>query len=80
MKIDFASSAFATLGLEWELALIDPATGEQVPAAPRLLERVSDPKAGPIRGEFLDSMVELVTGVHAEVTGAVAERSETTAL
>ena len=73
MKIDFASSAFATLGLEWELALIDPATGEQVPVAPRLLERVSDPKAGPIRGEFLDSMVELVTGVHAEVTGAVAE-------
>lgn len=73
MKIDFASSAFATLGLEWELALVDPATGEQVPVAPRLLERVEDPKTGPIRGEFLDSMVELVTGVHAEVGGAVAE-------
>ncbi|MDO5068358.1 MAG: YbdK family carboxylate-amine ligase [Propionibacteriaceae bacterium] len=73
MRIDFASSAFATLGLEWELALIDPASGEQVPAAPQLLQRVTDPKAGPIRGEFLDSMVELVTGVHAEVGGAVAE-------
>lgn len=76
MKIDFGCSALATLGLEWELALIDPATGEQLPAAPRLLERVEDPKQGPIRGEFLASMLELVTGVHARVGDALTELAE----
>lgn len=73
MEINFASSKLATLGVEWELALLDVATGEQVPAAPRVLEQVADPQGGPIRGEFLDSMVELVTGVHARVGEAIGE-------
>ncbi|MDO5677519.1 MAG: YbdK family carboxylate-amine ligase [Propionibacteriaceae bacterium] len=73
MKINFAESQQSTIGIEWELAIVDSTTFEQVPGAPLLLERVEDPVEGPIRGEYLQSMVEFVTGVHTDVNSAVAE-------
>lgn len=76
MKIQFGQSKQSTLGIEWELAVVDSTTYEQVPGAPFLLEKVEDPVDGPIRGEYLQSMVEFVTGVHADVTSAVAELRE----
>lgn len=73
MKIEFGRSNQSTVGVEWEMAVIDATTFEQVPGAIHVLERVDDPENGPIRGEFLDSMLELVTGVHRKVSDAEAE-------
>lgn len=73
MRISFDASAQSSLGVEWELAVIDTATLEQVPGAHLVLAEVDDPTGGPVRGEFLDSMLELVTGVHGSVADAVAE-------
>lgn len=73
MRIKFGQSEQSSIGIEWELAVVDKATLEQVPAAEILLEHVDDPVDGPIRREYLTSMVELVTGVHRSVDGAVAD-------
>lgn len=73
MKISFGESAQSTLGVEWELAIVDLHTLEQVPAAHHVLEGVEDPVNGPIRGEYLQGMIELVSGVHTTVAGVVQE-------
>ena len=41
MKIDFARSAQSTLGVEWELALVDRNSGELVSAAEEVLRGVT---------------------------------------
>lgn len=79
MKLAFAATHPATIGIEWELALVDAATGELTPAASRLLDHVADPKGGPIRREYLTSMVELVSGVHRSVSDALADLAGTLA-
>lgn len=68
--MEFAASDRATLGIEWELALVDAATGDLVGRAPEIIAAVDDPNCG---GEFLSNTVELVTGVHRAVPAAVAE-------
>jgi carboxylate-amine ligase len=75
MGIDFASSARSTIGLEWEVACVDHSSGELSPAAPEVLEALaSDQKALPqATHEFLTNTVELVSGVHHRVSGAVAD-------
>ena len=73
MRVKFAQSRQSTLGIEWELAVIDARTMEQVPEAHVLLDGLSDPVNGPIRREYFTSMIELVTGVHDTVPSAVAE-------
>lgn len=64
------------MGVEWELAIVDVASLEQVGEARRILDTVDDPENGPIRGEYLESMVELVSGVHDSVSGVTDELSE----
>ena len=71
MRFDFVPSGGPTLGVEWELALVDAATLGLVPRAQQILDAVDDPKAGPIRREYLTDMVELVTGVHHRVDEAM---------
>jgi len=71
MKLAFTPTDPATIGVEWELALVDVATGQLTPAAPRLLDGVEDPDHGPIRREYLTCMVELVSGVHLRVADAM---------
>lgn len=73
MRIKFGQSRMSTIGIEWELAVVDSTTLEQVPAADLLLERLDDPVDGPIRREYLSSMIELVSSVHSTVDDAVAE-------
>lgn len=73
MKLAFAATDPRTIGVEWELALVDATTLELTPAAGRALDAVDDPKGGPIRREYLTSMVELVSGVHTEVGAAMAD-------
>lgn len=73
MEIEFGSSAQSSVGIEWEMAIVDRETWEQVPGAVHVLEHVEDPETGSIRGEFLDSMVEIVSGVHTDIAAAEAE-------
>ncbi|HMR13234.1 MAG TPA: YbdK family carboxylate-amine ligase [Arachnia sp.] len=73
MKIPFGQSRQSTIGVEWELAVVDATTLEQVPEAEVVLSQVEDPVDGPIRREYLTSMIELVSGVHETAGAAVAE-------
>ncbi|MDO5736558.1 MAG: glutamate-cysteine ligase family protein, partial [Propionibacteriaceae bacterium] len=73
MKINFKPSRRATLGVEWELSVVDLATLEVVPKAHLVLDGVTDPVNGPIRAEYLQSMIELVSGVHTHVADVVEE-------
>ncbi|MBK7822917.1 MAG: hypothetical protein IPJ61_18180 [Tessaracoccus sp.] len=73
MKIPFGQSRQSTIGIEWELAVVDGATLEQVPEAEVVLGQVEDPVDGPIRREYLTSMIEIVSGVHDTPAAAVAD-------
>lgn len=72
----FARSARPTLGVEWEIALVDPQTRDLVPRGPEVIERVSasHPEVH-LEKEFLQNTVELVTGVCDSVPQAMAELS-----
>jgi carboxylate-amine ligase len=52
-----------TVGVEEEFLLLDPATGENVPAAEKVLAGLADDVRGQSRLEVRHSMVEMVTGV-----------------
>ena len=80
MLIDFAPSAQSSVGIEWELALVDLATGELVPAAAQVLEACHGGEDEPVRKEYLQDMIELVSGVHARVGDAVADIAGSLAL
>ena len=73
MRIKFAQSRQSSIGIEWELAVVDSTTFEQVPEAKVLLDQLDDPVAGPIRREYFTSMIELVSGVHDTVGSALTE-------
>ena len=70
--IDFATSPQSTLGVEWEIALIDRESGALTQRAsevlsilrerrPELLEPASN--RAHVTGEFLENTVEVVTGI-----------------
>ncbi|WP_426763683.1 glutamate--cysteine ligase [Pseudarthrobacter sp. 1G09] len=71
MKIDFAPSRQSTLGVEWELALVDGRTGELASVANEVLRGVAsrhpelneDDEHPHIKQELLLNTVELVTGI-----------------
>jgi len=73
MKIDFAPSERSTLGIEWELAIVDQGTGELAPHAPAVLAELAALNDGHERltAELLTNTVEVVTGVHHRVPDAV---------
>lgn len=83
MKIDFATSAQSTLGVEWELALVDGESGELVSAADQVLRGVrqqhpelqTDEEHPHIKQELLANTVELVTGVCTTVAEAKSDLS-----
>ncbi|MFC8303682.1 glutamate--cysteine ligase [Specibacter sp. NPDC057265] len=76
MQIDFAKSERSTLGLEWEIALVDTESGELAARADDVFKNISaaDPEAMAdgehphIKGEMLQNTVELVTGVNHTVS------------
>ena len=77
--IPFASSAQSTLGVEWEIALIDQHTGELVARAQEVLARVGEryPELlepsldhAHVTGEFLENTLEIITGVCTTVPQA----------
>lgn len=65
MRVNFVPSAGPTLGIEWELGLIDPETADLVSAAPAVLDAVArdDGPHPKVHHELLLNTVELVTGV-----------------
>ncbi len=76
MDIDFARSERSTVGIEWELALVDRDSGNLVSAADEILLALHQPDGSPhphITGELLLNTVELVSGVHRTVSAAVAD-------
>jgi carboxylate-amine ligase len=77
MQIEFARSARSTIGLEWEVAIVDRETGELAPIADRVLEILDARSEGgrhpSITSELLTNTVELVSGVHERVSDAVAD-------
>lgn len=80
--VPFAASAGPSLGVEWELALVDRTTRDLANAAGEVIAGVrADEGAGPVRvaDELLRNTVEVISGVHrvageaaAEVTAGVA--------
>lgn len=74
MAEQFKRSPNPTLGIEWEVGVIDPETRDLVPRAVDLIELVNEREPEiHFEREFLQNTVELVTGVHTSVPGAVAE-------
>jgi carboxylate-amine ligase len=71
--MDFPGSA-PTVGIEWEVALVDPETRDLVPKAPELMAELDRRYPGhTVTREFLANTVEMVTGVHETVPGAVED-------
>ncbi|THG31741.1 glutamate--cysteine ligase [Naasia lichenicola] len=82
MAIDFTRSERGTLGLEWELALVDHSSGDLAPVAPEILEQLDltdDSGFSRLAGELLTNTVEVISGVHSTVGAAVRDLEETIA-
>ncbi|TWH74249.1 carboxylate-amine ligase [Modestobacter roseus] len=82
MQIPFHSSERASLGVEWELQLVDRETGELTSGATEILAEITPeglaehPKA---KHELLQSTVEVITGICATVAEAKADLAGTLA-
>ncbi len=81
MQIPFSSSQRCSLGVEWELQLVDPETRELTSGAVEILEDVrpdgtdEHPKA---KHELLQSTIEVITSVCGSVAEARADLADTT--
>lgn len=74
--MEFPSSA-PTVGIEWEVALVDPETRDLVPRAPELVDALDERFPGHrVTREFLANTVEMVTGVHRTIPDAVEDLRE----
>lgn len=71
MRQEFRASAGPSLGVEWEVALIDPTTRDLVPRAAEVIAGAETDVH--LEREFLQNTVELVTGVCTNAEEAVAE-------
>lgn len=78
MTIDFARSPRSTLGIEWELALVDPTSRSLANVAPPILAELErrwpqSPGAPQATSELLQNTVELVSAPHRRVREAIGE-------
>ncbi len=75
VRIDFHASPAPTLGVEWELALVDRRTRDLRNDASHLFARARPrlPDASRLHQELLRNTVELVTGICDTVAGAMAD-------
>lgn len=74
VKLDFVSSARSTVGIEWEIMLADPVSGDLVGRAPELLaalEAESESERHTVTGELLTNTIEVTSGVGDSVAHAV---------
>ena len=79
MRIDFHASPRPTLGVEWELALVDRTSRDLVSGASDLHELAGGRLAEPQRlhKELLRNTIEIVTGINATAAEAVDDLRET---
>lgn len=69
---DFARSAGSTLGVEWEICLVDPETRDLVPRADEVIDEVQARHPDiHLEREFLQNTIELVTPVCANTSEAI---------
>ncbi len=76
MHVDFSPSPARTVGVEWELGLVDPGTGDLVSVADEVLAAVRPWGAAEhprIKKELLRNTVELVSGVCRTAGEAAAD-------
>jgi carboxylate-amine ligase len=81
VRIDFSSSERTSLGVEWELQLVDLDTRELTGASDAILAAISPdggehPKA---KHELFQSCIEVITGVCGTVAEACADLADTVA-
>ena len=67
--MDFAASEQSTIGIEWELQLIDQDSNDLRQAAGFLMEELADQPF--LAGEMLLNTIEVVSGVHYSVAGCM---------
>jgi YbdK family carboxylate-amine ligase len=82
VQIPFTSSPRSSLGVEWELELVDLQTRELRGAASDILVELGDPHGGEhpkAKHELLESCIEVITGVCGTVEEAVADLTTTVA-
>jgi carboxylate-amine ligase len=72
VQIDFTPSDGASLGVEWELELVDAGTGELTSGASRVLD-VLGHEHPTVKYELLESCLEVITGVCRTVPEAMAD-------
>jgi len=83
MQIEFSQSERSTVGIEWELALVDGSTGDLVHIAEDVLRELGTPDGREhpqITHELLQNTVELVSRVHKTVPAAITDLQELIAL
>ena len=69
---DFARSAGPTLGVEWEICLVDPETRDLVPRAAEVIDEVQARRPDiHLEREFLQNTIELVTPICANTSEAI---------
>ena len=76
VTLEFAHSERSTVGLEWEIMLADPTTGDLVGRAPELLEALEADSANErhtVTGELLTNTIEVTSGVGETVGEAVED-------
>ncbi|WEK14544.1 MAG: glutamate--cysteine ligase [Candidatus Microbacterium phytovorans] len=74
MTVPFATSARSSVGLEWELMLADPETGDLAPRAPEMLPELEEQtrhERYTVTGELLTNTLEVTSGVGDTVAAAV---------
>ncbi|MCS3842423.1 carboxylate-amine ligase [Microbacterium sp. AK031] len=76
MTQEFTDSPRSTVGLEWEIMLADPATGDLVGRAPELLAALEDesaPERHTVTGELLTNTIEVTSGIGESVAHAIGD-------
>lgn len=74
VKLDFVSSARSTVGIEWEIMLADPVSGDLVGRAPELLDALeaeSESERHTVTGELLTNTIEVTSGIGDSVAHAI---------
>ncbi|WP_432806440.1 glutamate--cysteine ligase [Microbacterium neungamense] len=74
VPLEFAPSARSTVGVEWEIMLADPKTGDLVGRAPELLGALEEQSAAErhtVTGELLTNTIEVTSGVGGTVAEAL---------
>ncbi len=69
-KLEFASNAAHTVGVELELGVVDAETCQLTSGSDELLARLTDNSAGEFKHELIQSCVEVISGVCNQVSDA----------